>query len=278
MIFGATAISTIGRRGRRWCFCYCAFFLVGDDYFCCHIRFIKCNRICTYGNFISKAFGTCNWFSVGISFRYIQGYLCSWLGKTNIDGLTYFIATVHIKLDNVLLNLLGKLCMSCIIKDTCIEYLVAVSGASICTKNLLGNCQLTLFVESIWREAAEHVFEGNGCCSIDFSYCCGVTIAKYSFIDGSICKSADCLSSSILCTLCNVVCLACLNILWEYYGRSICILEHKSFHIGNSLCALFVRIQGYIEGLISCCQIFTNIGKFLGYCNRCWGCQFILYK
>ena len=71
----ATAISTIGRRSRCWCFCYCAFFLVGDDNFCCHIRFIKCNRICTYGNFISKAFGACNWFSVGISFRYIQGYL-----------------------------------------------------------------------------------------------------------------------------------------------------------------------------------------------------------
>ena len=55
----------------------------------------------------------------------------------------------------------------------------------------------------------------------------------------------------------------------EYYGGSICILEHKSFHIRNSLSAVFIRIQGYIEGLISCCQTFTNIGKFLCHCNRC---------
>ena len=50
--------------------------------------------------------------------------------------------------------------MGCII--TCIEYLVAVSGASISPQNFLNNYRLTLFVESIWREAAEHVFKGNG--------------------------------------------------------------------------------------------------------------------
>ena len=103
--------------------------------------------------------------------------------------------------------------MSCVIKDTCIKYFITVLGISVCSQNSLSNCQLALSVETVWREAAEYVFEGNRCCSIGFGYCCGVTIAKYCFIGGSICKRSNNLRNSVFCTLCNVVGLSCLNIL-----------------------------------------------------------------